>query len=313
MSNKVISLFIKSTIAGLSLWYIYEKITGQGDHTTIIRELKTTFTDSTSLKLLLPLVLMFLNWSLEALKWKMIMEQVEPITFTKALKAIITGVTMSIFTPNRVGEFSGRIFFLKQENRKIAIPLTFLGNASQLLVTLVAGTLALIVYLPVYTSLNSQPSIYYLIFLLVILVNIALILAYFNVSFLSRFWKYLEILNHYSFRQLSKIVSLSLFRYVIFSLQFYLLLQLFGININPSRAIIMIALTFFSITVIPTITLTEPGVRGSAALTFIGLLSANTIGIVAATFSLWLINIVFPAILGIVFLFQLKFFKSAND
>lgn len=70
----------------------------------------------------------------------------------------------------------------------------------------------------------------------------------------------------------------------------------------------MIALTFFAISLIPTVTITEIGVRGSSALAFIGVLSENNMGIIAASFMLWFINIAVPAMIGIPFVFGLKFF-----
>ncbi len=73
---------------------------------------------------------------------------------------------------------------------------------------------------------------------------------------------------------------------------------------------IMIALTFFAIAAIPTFALTEIGVRGSAALAFIGLISDNDTGIVAASFSLWLVNIALPAMAGVPFVFKWKLFKN---
>ena len=71
----------------------------------------------------------------------------------------------------------------------------------------------------------------------------------------------------------------------------------------------MSALTFLSMSIIPTIALTELGVRGSVAIYF-GYISSNTIGILTASFALWIINLVVPAILGVLFVYQLKFFRK---
>jgi hypothetical protein len=72
----------------------------------------------------------------------------------------------------------------------------------------------------------------------------------------------------------------------------------------------MSALTFLSMSVIPTIALTEIGVRGSVAIYFFGFLSENVIGIMTAAFTLWIINLVIPALIGTLFVYQLKFFRK---
>ena len=53
----------------------------------------------------------------------------------------------------------------------------------------------------------------------------------------------------------------------------------------------MSALTFLSMSIIPTIALTEIGVRGSVAIYFFGFLSENVVGIMTASFTLWIINL----------------------
>jgi DNA-binding response OmpR family regulator len=48
------------------------------------------------------------------------------------------------------------------------------------------------------------------------------------------------------------------------------------------------------------------GVRGATALFFLGLFSTNTSGILLAAYSLWILNIMFPALLGLYFILKLK-------
>ena len=87
-------------------------------------------------------------------------------------------------------------------------------------------------------------------------------------------------------------------RYFIFSLQFIILLHVFGINISFMDAILSVMLIFFFITITPTITIAEIGVRGSVAIFVLGLFSSNDIAILSSTTLLWLINLIIPAIIG---------------
>ena len=97
---------------------------------------------------------------------------------------------------------------------------------------------------------------------------------------------------------------------MVFSLQYFILLLFFEVDINLFDSLIMSSLVFFTISIIPTIAITEIGVRGSLAIYFFGLISSNNIGILTATFSLWIVNLVLPALIGIIFVYNLKFFRS---
>ena len=65
----------------------------------------------------------------------------------------------------------------------------------------------------------------------------------------------------------------------------------------------------FIISVIPTIAITEIGIRGSVAILLFGLVSENTVGILSATFVMWVVNLLLPALIGTIFIFTLKFFR----
>ena len=78
---------------------------------------------------------MFVNWSIDAIKWQFLVSKLEKVTFWLALKAVFLGITVSIFTPNRVGEFGGRVFCLQHADRIKAVLVTIFGNITQLVST----------------------------------------------------------------------------------------------------------------------------------------------------------------------------------
>ena len=61
----------------------------------------------------------------------------------------MSGVTVSIFTPNRTGEFAGRVLHLDAGIRIKAAIASVIGSMNQLLITIIAGGIGLI------TSVNS--------------------------------------------------------------------------------------------------------------------------------------------------------------
>jgi uncharacterized membrane protein YbhN (UPF0104 family) len=268
--------------------------------------------------------MMLLNWFLEALKWRFLIAKIEKVSMKRSLRAIFSGITVSAFTPNRVGEYGGRVFCLEKADRIQAVLITVIGSMAQLLTTIIFGSIGLL-YLPTYQSdfssfFDKVSFAYPVLAFILILLNVLLVLLFLNISvltnvltkisFLKKFEKYSGVFSFYSFEELLKVLGYSLARYAVFTTQFFILLQLFDVQILYADAIILIMSMLFVISVIPTIAITEIGVRGSVALFLFGLVSANTVGILSATFVLWVINLLIPSLIGVVFIFTLKFFRK---
>ena len=114
---------------------------------------------------------------------------------------------------------------------------------------------------------------------------------------------------------------LSLLRYLVFSLQFYLLLKAFDLNLPYLKAMMLIGLVYLLVTIIPTIALSELGVRGSVSL-FVFAIYLEPLGnwsdqaalaVASASTILWLINLAFPALLGVLFVYSLRFFRKISN
>jgi hypothetical protein len=133
------------------------------------------------------LFLMMVNWALETVKWQYLIGKVERIGFLEALQAVLAGVSISSFTPNRVGEFFGRVYSLKQASRIEGILITLVGSVSQLLVTVIAGSMAMLVFIPRYLPLAaySHGYLYIGIVATVLALDLLLLGLFFNLSILS--------------------------------------------------------------------------------------------------------------------------------
>ena len=267
-------------------------------------------------------LLMFVNWMLESLKWKFMIRKIEAISIFTSFRAIFSGITVSSFTPNRIGEYGGRVFCLEKSDRIQAVFITILCSMAQLLTTIIFGSFAFFI-------LNEQflEDQYFIIeisrfsLLVLFLFNILFVLAYFNVAYLINFlWKfsffnflrqYINVISLFNFKDLLVTFLYSVFRYLVFSIQFLILLHVFNVDILLCDAILSVMLVFFFITLTPTITIAEIGVRGSMALLVFLKFSTNVIGILSSTFLLWIINLIIPAIIGSFFIFSLKFFRKS--
>ena len=310
------------TIVCLAFWFLYEKIFSNTNFSETKNQFLSILQQDNYFDLVIVLGLMFVNWSIDAVKWQFLVSKLEKVSFWLALKAVFLGITVSIFTPNRIGEFGGRVFCLQHSDRIKAVLVTIFGNITQLVTTIIFGTVAFVYFSSKYTILIFTKSNYGLLFLVVISMLVVLILLYilFNVSrlsiffskwnFLKKYKEYASVLSLFSSSEILRVLMLSIFRYTVYSLQFYLLIRFVNIEVSIWESLTMSALTFFSMSIIPTIALTEIGVRGSVAIYFFSFLTENSVGVITASFTLWIINLVIPAILGIFFVYQLKFFRS---
>ena len=131
---------------------------------------------------------------------------------------------------------------------------------------------------------------------------------------------HLSILASYSGKELAKVLLLSLARYFVFTSQFYLLLILFHVQLPFVTGFVLISAVYYTMAVIPTVALTELGVRGSVSLFFIGLYFDKAgqlcepvkIGILSSSVILWIINLIIPAIIGSFFVLKLRFFDKKS-
>lgn len=313
--KKYLSIIIKIVIVFFSFYFIYHQLVENKSFEELDISVLIDTVKKNKVYLVGVIFMMFLNWLVEALKWRYMISKIENISIMTAYRAIFTGITVSTFTPNRIGEYGGRVFCLEQGDRIKAVFITVLCSMSQLLVTILYGSISLFILFDEILIDKTFISVS-----LLILLNLFLLFSYFNIShivnFLGKFKlvnsfkKYLEVLVMYNYRDLFIAFIYSNTRYFIFSLQFIILLHVFGINISFMDAILSVMLIFFFITITPTITIAEIGVRGSVAIFVLGLFSSNDIAILSSTTLLWLINLIIPAIIGSFFVFSLKFFRS---
>ena len=277
-------------------------------------------------------ILMLVNWSLETIKWKILIARIERVGFWNALQAVMAGVSVSIFMPNRSGEYLGRVFILRKANRLEGVLITIIGSISQMIITI---SLGLFGFLAFYYEYLHKPGVLhdYIGASLILLIPVAvflLLVLYFHLHaltpLLSRFlrgrWekyiRYAEVFSGYSNFELLKVLLLSLVRYAVFSTQYYLFLMLFGVHLPFMQAMALVSVIYFGMMFLPSVALTELGVRGSLSIYIfsfyfkkMGLVpDPHLLGIFAASSLLWLVNIVLPALAGTFSVFNLKFFRK---
>lgn len=269
--------------------------------------------------------------ALETVKWRFLISKLEKVSFWNALKAVLTGVSVSMFMPNRVGDYLGRVFILKKADRFQAIMSTLLGSMAQLITTLLFGIITIAVLYPQFYDLTGL-SLWVYIGLLILLSIVAFTIVFAYLEFAAftdvlkrvtgreynRIKKYAQVFSWYNSSDLLKVLLLSIVRYLVFSFQFFLLLKAFSVRISYFEGMMLIGMVYLLMTIIPTIALTEIGIRGSISLyvfeTWMQMSgewsNASSVGVITASSTLWLFNLAFPALIGVFFVYSLKFFRK---
>jgi uncharacterized membrane protein YbhN (UPF0104 family) len=267
------------------------------------------------------MVLLPFNWAAETLKWLHLIRKSEYLSFWKAYKAVLAGVTFSLFTPNRIGEFGGRILFLKWSNALKGVFSTVVGSFAQQIVLISFGFLGFAYFLVVLwgVKLILVQGVVFLGLLLIgsmvfIFLHLEIVVPVFKkIRVLYRFprlIKNVNIIRQYNRRELFLTLWWAFARYIIYGTQYYMMLQFFGIHAPVIRGISCIATIYLLQTSIPLPPIVGLLARGEIALQVWGLFSENKVSILAATFGIWIINLIFPAFIGLIFIVNANLLKS---
>jgi len=284
--------------------------------------------------LFIVLALMLVNWGIEIFKWKLLIGKIQKIGFVTSIVAVLTGVTVSVFTPNRMGEYVGRVFILRSKYPVKGVLVTLLGSLSQIVVYFVCGVAGLVIMFFMF-FLPAYPEYVFLKWVVTAggaLAIAAALAGFLNLSLLSRLLRrllprrwmrargYVKVFRMYPPAFLLGILTLSLLRYAVFTFQYIYLLWLFNLEISTGEALLATSVIFFLLVIIPSVALSELGVRNSVALTILGIILDGTLqpepvmnlAIVSTATTLWVINVGLPALAGSVFVYRLKFFQRRN-
>jgi hypothetical protein len=316
-------LLFSKTLIGLGTFYfLFKAVFNEGmTADEWLSRLWAAFGQGACGPILLALALIPVNWGLEAVKWQLLSRKVEQISLVEAYRAVLVGTCLGFITPNRVGDYAGRILELKSRQRLEAVGAVFLGRFCQLLLTLTAGSVGLI-YFAVHTRNWPVPGLLPGILVSLAGVNLLAYLVLFNprillgmvaaMPVLNRFLAYLSVISRYGRGELARLVGWSALRYLVFLSQFVLLLGAFGVQIGWLPMAMGVAGTFLLKSLLPSFNaFTDLGLRELSAMYFFALLGQDKVLVMSASLSLWLLNIAVPSLGGLVLVWRMK--TMTND
>lgn len=260
-------------------------------------------------------VLLPLNWGVEVLKWLPLMRSAgSGISLVRAWAAVLSGATVSMFTPNRVGEYAGRLLWVDARHRAWAVVATLLGSLAQWGVLLAGGGLALL-YWYFAGKIEIAPLAAAGLALLLLAVGAAVLVLYLRltavVDWLMRFGFWARRLATLR-GQLAEcaeraradgwVWAMAAARYAIYTLQYACMLLFWGLPLSALDLLSVVAVIYLLQTGLPLPPSTGLIARGNIALFVVALLLPDgyASAVLSATFSLWCINVFLPAAAGAV-------------
>lgn len=318
VTKSVLFLLLKVGLIATAYGYIAWQLSSMRDLHHVLNELGDRLVSSEAVfTFLIVLLLMVLNWGVEAQKWLLLMIPFKTIRFSQSYGAVLAGLTVSVFTPNRIGEFFGRVLSLSFKNPVFAMLSTLAGSFAQLMVTIVFGLpAALYIYLLHLPDGQMPVDSILLAVSFIPLLLLILLFQYLPSAFrwvMSLTPRKLRVVKYYgraftlhTKTHLNIVLFLSFLRYTIFAAQYVILLRFFGVGESYCNLFIPVAAVFFIMMAIPSVALAELGVRSSVALSVFSvwyglsqqLADDVTLGIMVSASVLWIINIAIPALVG---------------
>ncbi|TPG66702.1 lysylphosphatidylglycerol synthase transmembrane domain-containing protein [Hymenobacter nivis] len=312
----------KVLVTLLTLGLLYNSVFAAPDTAAAWRALLATALGGTGRGPVLgALALVPLNWGLEAWKWHRLARHLEPVTFGRSLRGVLVGLTLGFATPNRVGDYAGRILELKSR-RVRALGAVFLGRYCQLVATVVAGVAGLLYFLLTFYLVGFPAAKLGVIVTAVGVCGLVLVPLYRSRLLvaalglwrpLRRFRPALAVMPTYPARALHAVLAISGLRYGVFCAQFLLLLRAYGVGAGLGPGLAAVAGTFLLKSLVPSLNaLADVGVRELSATHLFGLLGQPALPVLSASLSLWVINIALPSAAGLLLVPGLRVWRSRS-
>jgi hypothetical protein len=291
IGNKLIGLILFVICA----FAIYNKVLQNENLNQYGAELKIQLTKIHWGAWLLMGLLMLLNYTIEAIKWKTVIASTNQFNIFQALRAVLVGQAFSFFTPARSGDYVGRTLFLAPGTKLKGITQMAWASYAQLLMTICFGSIAIfwnLPFLPWLKWIAPWGAV------------LALFLFFYNQSlkgWLSKI-NLLQIDNGLKW----KLIALAFSRYLVYILQYNWASEMLSIPVHAIDLSIAIMALLFFLSMIPAISLTDLVIRGQLFLLLMAPFYHNDIMLIALTTLIWIVNFLIPSIIGSILLLGFK-------
>ncbi|WP_179343457.1 lysylphosphatidylglycerol synthase domain-containing protein [Winogradskyella ursingii] len=309
-------VLIKLSIVVGAFYFIYAKIVENENLqlNTFLDFLRKKEIFSTK-NIIFLIILSIFNWFFEIIKWQHLVKTIKNISFKNALEQSLGGLTASLITPNRIGDYGAKAVYYSKGHRKKIVLLNLLGNMAQMTITTFFGVIGFIVFVNHY---QIDIDYYKIARLVGILIILSLFVAFglrhdkFKIKGFS-LQRIFDFLKEMSVKHHAVTLLLSLIRYLIFSFQFYYLLTVFGVDVDYSKAMVVITSMYFLASLVPSISIFDVVIKGGVAVFLFGYVEVNELTILSITTIMWLLNFVVPSLFGSYYVLNFKLPKTEEE
>lgn len=266
---------------------IYHKVATNENLLQYGNDLKNQWLEISWLQWFILIGLFALNYFIEAVKWKLVLATLNPISIVQSFKSVLVGQAFAFFTPVRTGDYVGRILFLETGNKLKGVAQMAWASYAQLLITLLFGAVG------VFFNLTFLP---WLTWLAPLMVLVALIIYFYPGNF--KGWLKKLTLLQITTKLKTQLVLLSFLKYGTFMLQYTWVVAIFHIPIATLDLWLALAVMFFCLSVIPAIALTDLVIRGQLIIVLLSPFYNNSLMLICISTIVWAVNFLLPSIIG---------------
>lgn len=305
----------KLIVLALLIYVIYSQVFLTYDTDALVDTFVEKYRSGNAYLLLLALLFMPVNWLLEMHKWRILVAHFQPLSSGLAWKAILTGVCLAIITPARLGEYGGRLTGIDKENISNALAANFISSTSQNIINVVLGVVALFLFNEAYEIFTLNIRQVGLTALAMVVLGIIVIYRYNSIKsyvrkLLSNRLNINIRLSSFTRAGVTKVMNFAFLRYLVYVLQYIILLYFYGVTEDLTGLVLGVAVIYLFQSMVPLPPVLSIFARGEVAIFVWGIFTTNLLGILAATFTLWTINLLIPALIGYIILWKQRPFLN---
>lgn len=308
-------------VAGL-LWVLYTQTAARGQWATLLPLLQLRLMEGGWLLPLTALILMPVNWLFETLKWHRLLQGSQDLSLQAALKATLAGVAFSQLTPNRIGEYGGRILVSQPQWQWSMVVAAVVGSMAQWVALLGGGMLGGAYFFDNYQEWNAfhwgSAGLWATVGI------ITLTFIYFQMerwvawlgrrtlksAWQSRIVEKLAACARLDGTSLATALGWATARYLVYTAQYALLLHFMEPSIPMSAAIAGVTILYLAQTGLPLPPFATVLARSEMAIFLWNSFHPNPAALVAASLLLFIINLGLPALLGTAFIVKTNILKT---
>ncbi len=308
-------MLIKLSIVVAAFYFIYTKLT-HNENLSFNSFISFSSKNNVFLtkNLLFLIILSFFNWFFEILKWQKIVSTIKQISLKEATEQSLGALTASLFTPNRIGEYGAKAMYYSPNYRKRILLINLLSNMLQMSVTVIFGGIGFYFFTTKYPiEINPSRLLKLMLIGILILTLIGFVICKnkFTIKGFSLI-RIKEFVLNFSKKVLVTAFTLSILRYLIFSFQFYFLLSIFEVDIYYFNAMAIITSMYLLASILPSIFIFDVIIKGSISIYLFTFIGVNELTILSIITIMWLLNFVFPSIIGSYFVLNFNSPKSSE-